>query len=166
MGVRSCPLPGGHGGQHGKNLMDESFGQALRRLRDTRSLRDVAHLANCGKSYVSDLEQDRKAPSPAMAAALDDALGADGELCALAATPPGASLSAQAAGPLDALAAGPLTAMSIEEAEYAVARHGRVTRCRAERATPRIDRHLADLSVSPTSRRWRSHGSRSDRRQR
>lgn len=77
--------------------MDESFGQALRRLRGTRSLRNVAHLANCGKSYVADLEQDKKAPSPAIAAALDDALDAGGELRALAATPPGASLSAQAA---------------------------------------------------------------------
>ncbi|GGU42960.1 helix-turn-helix domain-containing protein [Streptomyces violascens] len=116
--------------------MDESFGQALRRLRGTRSLRDVALLANCGKSYVADLEQDKKTPSPAMAAALDDAVGAGGELRRLAATPPGASLSAQAAalqaGLLDALSAGPMTAMSVEEVEYAVARHGRATRYRAE----------------------------------
>ncbi|WP_438296323.1 helix-turn-helix domain-containing protein [Streptomyces sp. HUAS TT7] len=151
MSVRSCPLPGGHDGQHGKNLMDESFGQALRRLRGTRSLRDVAHLANCGKSYVSDLEQDRKAPSPAMAAALDDALGADGELRALAAAPPGASLSAQAAalqaGLLDALAASPLTVTSIEEVEYAVARHGRATRYRAEREQlPELIADFADLN--------------------
>ncbi|WP_431968799.1 helix-turn-helix domain-containing protein [Actinacidiphila sp. bgisy160] len=43
--------------------MSETFGQALRRLRGERSLRDVAQLAACGKSYVSDMENGRRWPT-------------------------------------------------------------------------------------------------------
>jgi transcriptional regulator with XRE-family HTH domain len=64
--------------------MTETFGQALRRLRGSRSLRAVAHLAHCSKSYVGDLESDRKTPSRAIAAALDRAVNAQGDLLALA----------------------------------------------------------------------------------
>ncbi|MET9294906.1 helix-turn-helix transcriptional regulator [Streptomyces sp. NPDC003077] len=114
----------------------ETFGRALRRLRGTRSLRAVAELASCGKSYIADLEQERRTPSPEMAAALDAALDAGGELRLLAAAPAAAPLADQAAalreGLVDSLAAGPLTDASLDEWEYAVARHGRATRYRPE----------------------------------
>ncbi|MEV5412124.1 helix-turn-helix transcriptional regulator [Thermopolyspora sp. NPDC052614] len=64
----------------------ESFGQALRRLRGDLSIRELARRANCGKSYVCDLEQDRRSPSGQVAMALDKALGAGGLLVALAAS--------------------------------------------------------------------------------
>ncbi|MEV5412134.1 helix-turn-helix transcriptional regulator [Thermopolyspora sp. NPDC052614] len=63
-----------------------AFGEALRRLRlgAGMSIREVARMAHCGKSHVSDLENGRRSPSLAVAAALDKALGADGELVGLA----------------------------------------------------------------------------------
>lgn len=67
-----------------KDRMDtETFGEALRRLRGDLSLREVARRANCGKSYVADLEHGRRKPSPAVAVALDSAVAAGGELAAL-----------------------------------------------------------------------------------
>ncbi|WP_326441671.1 helix-turn-helix domain-containing protein [Streptomyces sp. H27-D2] len=130
--------------------MHETFGQALRRLRGQLSLRDLARLAACGKSYIGDLEHGRRQPTSAMAAALDDALDAGGELCLLAASPPGASLSAQAAalqaGIADALAAGPMTDASLDEWAYTVARHGRATRHRPEQLhLPELLADFADL---------------------
>ncbi|MDI6410365.1 helix-turn-helix domain-containing protein [Streptomyces albus] len=111
---------------------DNAFGKALRRLRGNRSVRDVAHLANCGKSYVSDLETGRRSPTPAIAEALDEALDAGGELKRLAAAPPSSPLADQAAalrsGILDAIAAGPMTEASVEDWEWTVARQGRATR--------------------------------------
>lgn len=65
--------------------MEETFGQALRRLRGSRSLRAVAQLAYCSKSYVWDLETARKQPTREIAAALDSALNAGGELSAFTA---------------------------------------------------------------------------------
>lgn len=112
--------------------VNETFGQALRRLRGSRSVRDVAQLAKCGKSYVSDLEHGKRHPTPQLAAALDQALAAGGELVALAAvrpgTPPLEKAAALRRGITDALAAGPMTDASLEEWEYTVARHGRATR--------------------------------------
>lgn len=67
----------GHGGD---TMADETFGQALRRLRGSRSLRNVAQLAKCGKSTVYDLEHDLRLPTPELAQALDHAVGAGGEL--------------------------------------------------------------------------------------
>jgi transcriptional regulator with XRE-family HTH domain len=60
----------------------ESFGKTLRQLRlhAGMSIRDLAHLAVCGKSYVSDLEHGRRTPSLAIATALDRALAANGKL--------------------------------------------------------------------------------------
>ncbi|MEU2874468.1 helix-turn-helix transcriptional regulator [Streptomyces olivoreticuli] len=63
----------------------KDFGQTLRHLRGEMSLRALSRLANCGKSHICDLEHGRKQPSDAVAAALDDALGANGELSVLAA---------------------------------------------------------------------------------
>src|SRR5262245_13320525 len=82
--VRSSPHACGHRGQGSTLMHRETFGQALRRLRGSRSVRDVAQLASCGKSYVCDLENGKRWPTPEIAAALDQALGADGELTALA----------------------------------------------------------------------------------
>ncbi|MEU9098730.1 helix-turn-helix transcriptional regulator [Streptomyces sp. NPDC048361] len=115
--------------------MIETFGQALRRLRGSRSLRDVAALAACGKSYIADLEKDRRFPSREIAAALDRALGARGELIALADARPGANPLDQAhvlqRGLHESLTAGPLSDHSLDDVEYTVARHGRATRYRA-----------------------------------
>jgi len=58
----------------------ETFGEALRRWRGNLPLREVASRAHCGKSHISDLERGRRNPSPQTAAALDDVLGAGGEL--------------------------------------------------------------------------------------
>ncbi|MBL7499790.1 helix-turn-helix domain-containing protein [Frankia sp. CNm7] len=41
--------------------MVETFGQALRRLRGSMSIRELARQAHCGKSHVSDLERGRRA---------------------------------------------------------------------------------------------------------
>lgn len=78
--------------------MPETFGQALRRLRGKMSLRDLACRANCAKSYIFDLENGRRRPSPSVAAALDVALSADGELVGLAGSLEPPSLSDGAEG--------------------------------------------------------------------
>lgn len=117
-------------------MQNETFGQALRRLRGSRSVRDVADLANCGKSYVSDLENGKRQPTEGIAIALDRALGAGGELIALAQHRPGAGVLEQVdalqRGLAESLAAGPMTDATFEEWEYTVARHGRATRYRPE----------------------------------
>ncbi len=121
----------------------ETFSQALRRLRGSRSVRDVAQLASCGKSYVSDLENGKRQPTADIALALDRALGADGELVALAERRPGTSvleqIDALQRGLTDSLASGPMTDAGLDEWKYTVARHGRATRYRPERQL------LADL---------------------
>ncbi|MDT3443575.1 helix-turn-helix transcriptional regulator [Pseudofrankia sp. BMG5.37] len=63
------------------------FGQALRGLRGPMSIRELASQAHCGKTRVSDLERGRRTPSPRKAAALDQALGAGGQLAALVPAP-------------------------------------------------------------------------------
>ncbi|MER7350718.1 helix-turn-helix transcriptional regulator [Streptomyces aurantiacus] len=137
--------------------MSDSFGEALRRIRGSRSLRDVAALASCGKSYISDLEKGRRHPAPQTARALDDALGAHGELIALADTRPGTTVLEQAdalqRGLHDLLAAGPLTDSSLEEVEWAVDRHGRGTRYRPEgQHLPELLADFQDLRVLLTHR--------------
>ncbi|MFK0222258.1 helix-turn-helix domain-containing protein [Streptomyces vinaceus] len=96
----------------------------------------MAQLAACGKTYVSDLETGRRQPTAAIAAALDRALDAGGELVALAETRPGRPLLEQAdalqQGLHEALAAGPMTDATLEDWTYTVARHGRATRYRPE----------------------------------
>ncbi|MFJ3883019.1 helix-turn-helix domain-containing protein [Streptomyces sp. NPDC090077] len=137
--------------------MPEAFGEALRRLRGSRSVRDVAQLAACGKTYVSDLETGRRQPTAAIAAALDHALGAGGELIALADVRPGASPLDQAdalqQGLHQALAAGPLTDASLDEWEYTVSRHGRATRYRPEgELLPELLADFTDLRLVLTHR--------------
>ncbi|MDH6545204.1 helix-turn-helix transcriptional regulator [Streptomyces sp. SPB4] len=137
--------------------MPESFGEALRRLRGSRSVRDVARLAACGKTYVSDLETGKRQPTHTIAAALDQALGARGELTALADIRPGASpldkADALQHGIHQALAAGPLTDASLEEWEYTVGRHGRATRYRPEgELLPELLADFTDLRLILTHR--------------
>lgn len=137
--------------------MGESFGQALRRLRGSRSVRDVARLAACGKTIVSDLELGRRQPTVVIAAALDQALGAGGELVALADVRPGSSPLDQAdalqQGLHQALAAGPLTESSLDEWEYTVGRHGRATRYRPEgELLPELLADFGDLRLVLTHR--------------
>ncbi len=67
--------------------MEETFGEALHRRRGSLSLRDVAHLANCSRGHVGDLVTGRRKPTPQIAAALDKALRANGELIAFTAPP-------------------------------------------------------------------------------
>ncbi|MCX4728397.1 helix-turn-helix domain-containing protein [Streptomyces sp. NBC_01306] len=116
--------------------MNETFGQALRRFRGTRSVRDVAQLANCGKSYVSDLENNKRPPTIEVATALDHALGAQGRLVMLAQVRPGSDPLEQAdalqRGLKEDFAAGPMSDASLDEVEYTVAWYGRATRHRSE----------------------------------
>lgn len=137
--------------------MNESFGDALRRLRGSRSVRDVALLASCGKSHVSDLENGKRQPTATIAAALDQALGARGELIALADVRPGSSPLDQAdalqQGLHQTLAAGPLTDASLDEWEYTVGRHGRATRYRPEgELLPELLADFTDLRLVLTHR--------------
>ncbi len=116
--------------------MTETFAQALSRYQGTLSLRAVAALARCGKTVVGDLLSGKRQPTPAMAAALDHGLGADGYLIHVAANPPGTP-TLQLAAALqqnlaDTLAAGPMTDASLDEWDFAVERHGRATRYRAD----------------------------------
>lgn len=132
--------------------MAETFGDALRRWRGARSLRAVATLASCGKSYVAGLEANQRHPSAEMARALDDALGAGGELVALAAARRGRSPIEQAdalqAGLDEVLVAGPLADSSLDEIEWTVARHGRATRYRPEREHfPELLADFQDLRI-------------------
>ncbi|WP_059006665.1 helix-turn-helix domain-containing protein [Streptomyces specialis] len=60
----------------------ETFGQTLRRLRGTRSLRSLAGLTSFSKSYLHDLETGRRSPYRELVQALDEALGAGGQLLA------------------------------------------------------------------------------------
>ncbi|RCG29466.1 XRE family transcriptional regulator [Sphaerisporangium album] len=48
------------------------------------SLRELARVAHCSKSYIADLENGRRLPTMAVATALDKALRANGQLVALA----------------------------------------------------------------------------------
>lgn len=132
----------------GGAMVEESFGQALRRLRGTLSVRDLARLASCGKTVVSDLETGKRSPTPAMARALDNALAGQGQLVALAEHPPGVRLSDRAASLhaafADQLAAGPMTTASLEEWQFTIARHGRATRYRPEQEL--LTDLLADFS--------------------
>lgn len=126
------------------------FSDALRRLRGSRSIRDVAQLAAVSKTQVSDLESGRRPPTAAMAAALDRALGGDGELVALAALRADRPVLDQAAalhrGIADALAAGPLSTAGLDEWEWTIGRHGRATRWRPEAALlPELMGDFADL---------------------
>jgi len=126
------------------------FSDALRRLRGSRSIRDVATLAACSKTQVGDLESGKRQPTGAMASALDRALGAGGELVALAALRADRPVLEQAAalhrGVANALAAGPMSTTSLDEWAYTVARHGRATRWRPEAALlPELLGDFADL---------------------
>lgn len=130
-------------------MAENEFGATLRRLRGNRSIRDVAALAAISKSQVSYLESGERAPSEAVAAALDQVLGAGGELIALAASSPQQSLSERAArlrhGVTDSLAgAGPMTEAGVEDWEYTVARHGKATRWRPE--TDLLPDLMADIT--------------------
>ncbi|MFF4409522.1 helix-turn-helix domain-containing protein [Streptomyces sp. NPDC001404] len=63
---------------------EQTFATELRRLRGTMTLRDLARRACCSKSLIYDLEHERRSPTPQIARALDNALGAGGKLVLLA----------------------------------------------------------------------------------
>jgi transcriptional regulator with XRE-family HTH domain len=58
----------------------ETFGQAVRRLRGSLSLREVARRAHLDPGHLSRIEADKRPPTPLNAAALDDALNGNGTL--------------------------------------------------------------------------------------
>jgi tetratricopeptide (TPR) repeat protein len=70
--------------------MDETFAQALRRLRSERGLtqEQLGNLVGYTGGYVSDLELGRRQPHHRLAARFDDVLGSAGLLAHLAADPP------------------------------------------------------------------------------
>lgn len=67
--------------------MAETFGQAVRRLRGSASLRDLARRAHVDPGHLSRIEADKRPPTPDLATSLDRALGADGALIELIAAP-------------------------------------------------------------------------------
>jgi transcriptional regulator with XRE-family HTH domain len=64
----------------------ETFGQALRRYRGSRSQQNLATAVNVSAGYISDLELGRRRPHRDLAANLERALGADGALTHLVPT--------------------------------------------------------------------------------
>ena len=66
-------------------VADPAFGHRLKQLRAQRgiSLRRLGQLVHCSHGYLWDLEAGTKRPSVSVAALLDGALGADGQLSAL-----------------------------------------------------------------------------------
>jgi transcriptional regulator with XRE-family HTH domain len=62
--------------------VEEDFGQRLRRLRGTRSLRGLATRTGWSKTHLADVETGRRRPTLELARTLDDALRAGGELVA------------------------------------------------------------------------------------
>ncbi|MEU9189905.1 helix-turn-helix transcriptional regulator [Streptomyces sp. NPDC048484] len=63
---------------------EETFAAALRRLRGETTLRELGRRASCSKSIISDLEHERRSPTPPIARGLDKAVGAGGKLVSLA----------------------------------------------------------------------------------
>lgn len=72
-----------------RTAVDPRFAETLRRLRAERglSLRELARRAVHGKSYLQELETGAKQPGAEVAARLDDALDAGGELVRLVREP-------------------------------------------------------------------------------
>jgi len=70
-------------GQH--VVVDAGFGPYLSSLREQRgwSLRRLAPVVHCSHGHLGDLEKGRKRPSVRVAALLDEALGAGGQLAAM-----------------------------------------------------------------------------------
>jgi transcriptional regulator with XRE-family HTH domain len=64
--------------------MGETFGEAMRRLRGQVSLRELARRAHIDPGHLSRIEAGRRPPTPEVAAAIDTALCAGGELATLA----------------------------------------------------------------------------------
>lgn len=63
----------------------ERFGDAARRLRGARSVREAARLAHMDPGHLSRIESGKRPPTITVAQALDDAYAAGGELAALVA---------------------------------------------------------------------------------
>ncbi|MEU2874459.1 helix-turn-helix transcriptional regulator [Streptomyces olivoreticuli] len=141
--------------------MGTDFGQVLRRIRGDRSLREVASLAKCGKSYLCDLELGRRTPSAALAATLDSVLGAGGRLRALAPpsliNPVSRRLSAPPADLVGMYPAQAQSDWSPEEWEQAANRHGQSARRTAP--TDLLPLLLGDFSALTQVLKYRSHSS-------
>ena len=70
--------------------MSDTFGSVLRTLRTGLglSLHDLAKQCHCSRTYLWELEHNKKRPAPKFAALVDKAVGADGRLAALVAEAP------------------------------------------------------------------------------
>src|SRR5262249_30088621 len=70
--------------------MTTAFGRELLRVRNERglSLAQLAKLVPCNRSYINQLEHGDRRPSPEFASKVDEVLGADGVLIALAVDQP------------------------------------------------------------------------------
>jgi tetratricopeptide (TPR) repeat protein/transcriptional regulator with XRE-family HTH domain len=65
----------------------ETFAEALRTLRGALSLRELGRRSSCSKTQINDLENERRRPTPQVAASLDRVLHAGGRLLRLATGP-------------------------------------------------------------------------------
>lgn len=132
-------------------MRGETFPDGLRRLRGTMPIRALAARAAVARGTIGDLETGRRRPTPDVARALDEALDAHGELIELVAADRAPDIVTQAASQASAVAdavaaSGPLTEQGVEEWVWAVGRHGRATRYRAERdLLPDLLGDIADL---------------------
>jgi transcriptional regulator with XRE-family HTH domain len=70
---------------HRRLLVDPRFSTRLRELRASAglSLRELGRLVPCSHAHIRDLETGRRQPSPELAARLDSALAAGGDLAGL-----------------------------------------------------------------------------------
>jgi transcriptional regulator with XRE-family HTH domain len=131
--------------------MSNAFGEELHRRRQERglSLAQLAQLVPCNRGYVGQLEHGDRRPSPDFANRLDEVLGADGALAALAVDDSSAPAPSGADDPVDAfelarrVAAsdiGTTTLTGLEQAtdQLAVAYQG----TRPEELLPEIRRYL------------------------
>lgn len=110
--------------------MNETFGQALRRLRSERGISQtqLGRLVTYSGKYLSDFERGRRLPGPDLACVLDATLGATGLLVDMAARESAAHIAARI-GPtrLDPSVTGddprqPLTADDAEELHVVIGR--------------------------------------------
>lgn len=106
----------------------QTFGQRMRTLRDAqkKSLTELSDESNVSRGYLSNLEHDRSVPSPEVAAAIDEALGARGRLAELVVPKPRSRTTRERVRPaqLPAAVRGFVARREVlEEAEAALATH-------------------------------------------
>src|SRR5947207_9365159 len=121
---------------------DSPFARRLGELRAERgvSLAKLGDLAHYSRGFISDLASGKKRPGPATAARLDEALGAGGQLAALAAAeretpravvaPRTEQLETLRRQVADTITSSGLTPAAVDGWEQTVHDHGTATRYR------------------------------------